>query len=313
MGVTILGSINVDVILQVAALPRAGETVLADSATRLPGGKGANQAVAATRMGASTALIGAVGADEAGAWMRDGLERFGVDLSALVVAAGVPTGAAYIAVDATAENQIVVAPGANRALTPDRLPAAGAGGVLLAQLEIPIATVAAALAPGRLRLLNAAPALPDAVRLFGQVDVLIVNQHELAFYLGVDAIGDARAALAARALITRDDQVVIVTLGADGALAVWRDRAFHAPPVPVTPVDTVGAGDCFCGALAALLDEGWTIDAALPLANAAAALCTQSPGAAPAMPDRAAAEAFLRDRPTEYARAIKNPQAPVVE
>ena len=302
MGARVLGSINVDIILSVAALPRPGETVLASGSDRLPGGKGANQAVAAVRMGAATAMIAAVGADEAGAWMRGWLAEAGIDVTAVRALAGHATGAAYIAVDSAAENQIIVAPGANAHCAPDRLSAPENRDVLLAQLELPVATIASAFAePGPLRILNAAPAVPAAAAMFGDVDVLIVNQHELAYYLGVAAIESPRQALAARGLLTRSDQVAIVTLGAGGALAVWPDRAFHAPAVPVTPVDTVGAGDCFCGVLAALLDEGLSIEAALPFANAAAALCTQTRGAAPAMPTRPAVEAFLRNAPTEHA------------
>ncbi|MGK6320320.1 ribokinase [Sphingomonas sp. DT-204] len=299
MAICVLGSINVDVILSVAALPRPGETVMARDAVRLPGGKGANQAVAAARMGAATVMLGAVGADEAGDWMRAALKDAGVDVAQVHSLAEAGTGTAYIAVDAGAENQIIVASGANAHVSSELLSDQPQGSVLLAQLEIPVEVVAAAFAkPGPLRILNAAPTVPEATSLFSDADVLIVNQHELAVYLRVQTIETPRQALEARALLSRPGQVAIVTLGAEGALAVWRDRAFHAPALPVTPVDTVGAGDCFCGALAALLDEGMMIERALPLANAAAALCTQARGAVPAMPTRAAVEAFLIGAPT---------------
>lgn len=302
MSVCVLGSINVDLVVTVTALPRPGETVLASGLARLPGGKGANQAVAAARMGAPTRLLGTVGEDEAGQWMLDTLAGYGVDLSAVVAKADEPTGTALIAVDSAAENQIIVAPGANRLLAAALPPPQAPGEVLLAQLEVPLAALAAAFAQGgRYRILNAAPAVPEAAAMFGDVDLLIVNQHELASYLGVDAVADVRAATGARALLTRPDQAVVVTLGPGGAVAVWQDHAFHAPALPVTPLDTVGAGDCFCGALAALLAEGRDLRGALPLANAAAALCTQARGAAPAMPNRAEVEAAA----TEYARGIK--------
>jgi ribokinase len=301
MSVCVLGSINIDVILSVARLPASGETVLARDATRLPGGKGANQAVAAARMGAATRMIGAVGSDQGGAWMRDILSREGVDVSAIETLDARQTGAAYIAVEDASENLIIVAPGANAAvatagsLVPD-------SGVLLSQLEIPLATVAAAFSRvGPLRILNAAPAIREASAMFSNADILIVNQHELGVYLGGPAIANPDAALAARKLLSRPGQLVIVTLGAQGAVAVWTDRVFHAPAFPVTPIDTVGAGDCFCGALSALLSEGQPVEQALPLANAAAALATQARGAIPAMPTRAAAEAFA----TEHAPAIK--------
>lgn len=298
MAVQVAGSINVDLIQQVEALPRPGETVLALGTVRLPGGKGANQAVAAARMGSDTRMAGAVGDDEGGAWMRDLLAREGIDTTGIRVLEGMPSGLAVIAVDQAAENQIIVSPGANALLTEtDAAPAADAR-ILLAQFEIPLPVVRAFFtAPqteGSLRILNAAPALTEARSLFEHVDILIVNQHELAHYLGLDASPDtSNAADAARALITHTDQAVIVTLGAEGAVAVWQDRSAYAPALPVSPIDTIGAGDCFCGALAALLDAGETLETALPLANAAAALCTLKQGAIPAMPTRSEAEAAL--------------------
>lgn len=309
MQVTVLGSINVDSILSVAALPGPGETVLAHAEARLPGGKGANQAIAAARMGAETAMVGAVGGDPEGAWMRAQLSEHGVDVTRVQSLGGAATGAATIAVDDAGENLIVVLPGANARLTAGHVPSA-LPGLLLAQLEIPVAAVAAALdrADGPV-LLNAAPTVPDAAALFPRCDVVIVNQHELGLYAGTGRIeGKDAAAAAARKLLSRRDQTFVVTLGAGGALAVRADRDLHVPAVPVTPLDTVGAGDCFCGALAALLAEGRPLDAALAVANAAAALCTQARGAAPAMPRRAAVEA-LCDAPTDSSPPIKKARA----
>jgi len=304
MAVRVIGSINVDRIARVDALPRAGETVMARETLRLPGGKGANQAVAAARMGATVAMTAAVGADEGGHWMLGELEAAGVDICAVARLAEAVTGSAHIAVDARGENQIIVAPGANALLAPAMLPPSTGEEVVLAQLEVPVETLAAAFAaPARLRILNAAPAVPEARALFEQMDLLIVNEHELAYYTGGGTMrGVAEAVGRARGLCARPDPIVIVTLGAEGAVAVWADRYFHAPALPVEPLDTVGAGDCFCGALAALLDEGAEIERALPVANIAAALCTLAPGAIPAMPSRAAVEAAA----TEYAQPIKN-------
>jgi ribokinase len=290
MAVRVVGSINVDVITRVAALPRPGETVIASETVRLPGGKGANQAVAAARMGAQVVLAAAVGADADGDWMLGELAAAGVDVAQVARVADDPTGTAYIALESTGENQIIVAPGANGRFEPAMPPS---GEVVLAQLEIPLETVAAALArPARLRILNAAPAIRQAAALFGQVDVLIVNEHELAVFAGCAPVrGVAPAVAAARSLLGRADQLVIVTLGALGAVAVWHDRHFHATALDVTPIDTVGAGDCFCGALAALLDEGLSVEEALPIANTAAGLCTLAYGAVPAMPSRGVVEA----------------------
>lgn len=293
MAVEIVGSLNVDIILDVEALPRPGETILSRGLSRMPGGKGANQAIAAARMGAATQMVGAVGRDENGQWMTGILAESGVDTSA-ILSLEAHTGTAHIAVDAAGENQIIVSLGANGALEAAMLQApAVERRVILAQLETPVATVAArfADAPDCTRILNTAPAVPGIDSLIALTDILILNEHELASYRP-DAQADAVAA--ARALLTRPDQVAIVTLGAQGALAVWPERDLHVPAFPVTPIDTIGAGDCFCGALAALIDEGMALESALPLANAAAALCTQARGAAPAMPERAQVEAFAR-------------------
>jgi len=308
MAVQVVGSVNVDMIAMVDRLPAPGETVLARGVERMAGGKGANQAIAAARMGAPTGIAGAIGADEAGAWMSEQLAGAGVDVSALSIMPGMQTGTAYIAVDSAGENQIIVASGANAAL-PAVAPV-GAG-VLLAQMEVPVERLLPVFAGARgLRILNAAPPEDGARALLPHVDILIVNQHELAVLLGLSAAPDTvEGALAARGLILRADQVVIVTLGAGGVLAVWADRHRHIPAARVDPVDTIGAGDCFCGALAALLDAGTALEQALPIANAAAALCTQAHGAAPAMPTRAAVEAFMARAATEHAPAIKNGDA----
>ncbi|MDD3798372.1 MAG: ribokinase [Novosphingobium sp.] len=303
MAVQVAGSINVDLIQTVEALPRPGETVLAHRSVRLPGGKGANQAVAAARAGAATHMIGATGSDEAGQWMRERLAAEGIGTQGIATLAGEPTGTACIAVDRTGENQIIVSPGANAGLMPARVrPFGHDTRVLLAQLEVPAATVhaflAAPAAQGTVRILNAAPALPEASSLFGLTDVLIVNQHELALYLGLpDAPANVEAALAARRLIACPDQVVIVTLGAQGAVAVRAGSHCHAPALPVVPVDTIGAGDCFAGALAARIDAGESVEEALPFANAAAAFCTQGQGAIPAIPHRPAVEEALKNAP----------------
>lgn len=296
MQVDVVGSVNVDLVLRVDDLPGPGETVMAVGFARMPGGKGANQAAAAARMGAATRLLGAVGDDEAGVWMREQLAQAGVDIAALVTQPGLPTGAAHIAVDARGENQIIVLPGANHALGPVT-PLTGAR-VVLAQNEVPVESIASAFSGTEaLRLLNAAPAEPTALAIFGLVDVLIVNEHELARYAALAGVTGADEAALAHALLMREEgaprEAVVVTLGARGCLAVWRDRQVAVPAFPVTPLDTIGAGDCFCGALAALLAQGSDLESALPMANAAAALCTQTNGAVPAMPTRAAVEAFM--------------------
>lgn len=249
--------------------------------------------------GGTTRMTGAVGDDEGGIWMYELLRQHGIDTAGIVKVDGSSTGLAMIAVDRAGENQIVVSPGANSGLSPAHVGSNPSEvRVKLAQLEIPIDTVRAFLsAPARgdhIRILNAAPAIADAAKLFDQCDILIVNQHELAFYLGLgETPASAADALVARRLIERESQAVIVTLGSGGAVAVWSDRHFHAPAMPVAPLDTIGAGDCFCGALAALLDAGERLETALPIANAAAALCTLKAGAIPAMPNRGEVDAWM--------------------
>ncbi len=302
MAVQIAGSINVDLVQSVLALPRPGETVMALSSTRLPGGKGANQAVACARMGGDVQFIGAVGNDDDGRWMRSLMEQDGIDMDAVVTLDDEASGLALIAVDSAGENQIIVSSGANAKVSAQQAGAAHAdAGVRLAQLEIPVDAVRAFFtAPGAekcTRILNTAPSIPEAASLFEHVDILIANQHELAEYLQLDhAPEKPEDAMIARDLISRADQVVIVTLGAKGAMAVWKDRHFYAPAFKVTSLDTIGAGDCFCGSLAALLDKGETLEEALPKANAAAALCTQTQGAIPAMPTLEAVDAMLSSR-----------------
>ena len=300
MSVCVLGSINVDIVCTVAELPAPGETIAALGMERFFGGKGANQALASARWGAATALIGAVGRDEAARDLLDHLSGAGVDISRIDRIAGQPTGRAHICVSAAGENMIVVIGGANRAVTgadiarhdldPYR--------VFLAQLETPLDAIEALFAgPAArrgIRILNAAPAVAEAEALFPMADILVVNQTELARY------GEAadrspqppEVARAARHLISRHGQSVVVTLGSGGALAVDSTDVTLVEGRPARVVDTTGAGDCFCGVLAASLSDGATLPVALGKANAAASLSTERPGAAVPATLRADVEAL---------------------
>lgn len=299
--VVICGSLNMDLVARVAVLPRPGETVAGHGLQRLPGGKGLNQAVAAARMGAEVAMIGARGDDADGAALAALLIAEGIDVRGLCVrlpgAAGpAHTGLAQVLVADDGENAIVVHGGANATLTPAEGRAAlmaawpdegtaRAERVAVAQLETPPATVAAffeaARARGARTLLNTAPALPGTQDLLALADVVVLNETELAYYAG--AITEDPAA-AVRRLISRPQQTIIVTLGAQGAVVITADAVMrHAAPT-VTVVDTTGAGDCFCGVLAASLAQGHDIAAAVPRAVAAASLAVTRVGAAPSMP-----------------------------
>ena len=300
-GVVVVGSANVDVVLGVASIPRPGETVLAVSSERHPGGKGANQAVAAARDGAPTTFVAALGDDQGAGIVLDALTGAGVDVSVLRRVPG-PSGTAYIAVDAAGENTIIVDPAANAALrdlTEPELVAVGGAGVVLAQLEIPVETVVAAFAAARragaLTVLNAAPAreLPD--ELWSLLDVLVVNEEEASVLAGA---GSAQMDAVAAALLRRVPEVV-VTLGGKGALLAARGSEPVAVPVdPVPVVDTTAAGDTFCGVFGAARARGAAPADAVRRAVAAASLAVQRAGAVPSIPTGAETEARLAPDPS---------------
>lgn len=299
MRVYVVGSVNVDWVVYADRFPRPGETLLGTGFERHPGGKGANQAVAAARAGAEAVLVGAVGDDALGRFMRDTLAACGVDLRHLETVAD-STGVALITV-AGGENQIVVVPGANRRVDPARIAELDLrpGEVCLAQGETPVETVGAAFRRARsgqaITVFNPAPARQEAGPLFALTDVLVLNETESTFFAGtsVTRATDGEIRSTARALGLRPDQVLILTLGAGGAKALAGDRVIAVPGHPVDAVDSTGAGDCFCGYLATGLSRGDRIEEALRLANAAAALAVQVKGAVPGIPSLDRVERFL--------------------
>lgn len=288
--VHVLGSINCDLVIRVAAHPRGGETVLGGDLAQFPGGKGANQAVAARRAGAQTALIGAVGDDAFGAGMRDFLGREGIDCRGLRVDDTMPTGIALIAVAAGGENTIIVSPGANGGLAADDAEAleAQAGDLVIAQFEVPDAFITAgfvrARACGARTLLNPAPMRPIQPELLGLTDILVLNETELEAASGTGALASDGAILAAAQALAKDGRVVIVTLGARGCLAIAGAETIQVPGERVTALDTTGAGDCFVGYLAAGLAGGIHHVDALSRANRAAAISVTRAGAASSIP-----------------------------
>lgn len=295
--IVVVGSANLDLVVDVARVPRAGETVLGGDLRRIPGGKGANQAVAAARLGRRVAMVGRVGDDDAGAILRAALEGDGVDTGHLVTTGGVPNGVALIAVAADGDNAIVVSPGANERVTVHDVDVAaaavrGADCVLL-QLEIPVdAVVAAARHAAGTVILNPAPAptehLPDD--LLARVDVLVPNQTELATLTGhVGRVDIEVAASLARRLPCA---AVIVTLGELGALVVG-DEVTHVPAPDVAPVDTTAAGDSFCAALADGMVGGRSLTDATRWAVRVGAATTLRPGAQPSLPTPAEVDELL--------------------
>lgn len=298
--VYVVGALNLDLVAQTEVLPRVGQTVLASALSRHAGGKGLNQAVAAARAGARVRMIGRVGRDEPGDWLLEVLQGAGADTARVARDLAAPTGQAFITVNHEGENMIVVAAGANLSLSaadcaPETISDAS---VLLAQLETALAPVAALLAAaptGCLKVLNAAPALAPAKAMFPHCDVLIVNETELAGYAGLPAAPETERglALAARGLRTRPEQAVVVTLGRDGALLVEGDALVRIPGRPAAAIDTVGAGDCFCGVFAAAAAEGLSLAAAATRANVAASIAVTRRGAAEAMPTSAEIETAI--------------------
>jgi ribokinase len=277
--IVIFGSINVDLIVPVTRLPLPGETVLGGDYALLPGGKGANQALAARRVGAEVVLAGAVGADPFAGIALDLLRRDGVD-TRFVRTVEQPTGCAAIMVSSEGENTIAVAPGANAGARSDQVPdeVLGANTVLVTQMEVPPSETFLLLrrlhARGGRSLLNLAPALPIDVALMGEIDFVVANE------------GEAATRSDPERLARRLRQGLVVTRGAAGALAILRDGTrIEVPALAIEPVDTTGAGDTFVGVLAAALDLGSTLETALRRASAAAGLTCLARGAQPAMPD----------------------------
>lgn len=300
--VAVIGSANLDFTVAVPRLPRAGETVLGGTLHVSHGGKGANQAVAARRLGAEVRFVGCLGLDAHGDRIAEGLTGEGIPADGLIRVSDAATGIALIVVDGDGRNQIAVAPGANLRLLPEL--AAGHAGlvawatVLVCQLEIPIPTVEWALATARehgiLTILNPAPAQPLPEALLGLVDCLTPNAGEAESLSGVSVEGPESATAAAQRLLARGVRRVIVTLGSQGALLCDGASAVHFPAFPVQAVDTTAAGDAFNGALAVGLAAQGTWEEAIPLANAAAALACTKRGAQASLPERSAVEAFLR-------------------
>lgn len=300
MGVCVLGGINLDHVAGVEHLPAPGETVASSSLARFPGGKAGNQAVAAARTGVATRLLGAVGADEPGAFMRRFLSEAGVDLAGVLEVADAPTGQAFITLDAAGRNSIVVAAGANAWYGAAEIAAADLSGatVFLTQFEATLPAVGALFrspeAQAGLKILNAAPALEAGAPLLALADILIVNETELARFAGLaEPPADPDEAVAAALGLAAPGQAVIATLGGDGAVIVRDGEVTRVPGRRARVVDTTGAGDCFCGALAARLSEGADLEAAVIYANAAAALSVTRAGAATSSPKRTEVEALL--------------------
>ena len=310
-GVTVVGSLNADLVVSVRRFPAPGETVTGADFTVFPGGKGANQAYAAARLaggGMPVRMVGRVGDDAYGGWLRQNLAGAGVDVTHVGVLAGLPTGLALITTDAGAQNQIVVVPGTNGAFVPNQLSAAhhavAAAAVVLLQQEIPLPTVqtAARVAKesGGLVILDPAPARALADMLLRSVDYLTPNESELAVLTGSAPQATLRrsdAVTRARQLIARGARRVLVKMGRQGALLVTDTTEHLYPAFPVEAVDTTAAGDAFNAGLAVGLARGLVEPDAVRYASATGALCVTQRGAQPSMPTHEAVLALIAGTP----------------
>lgn len=290
--VIVIGSINLDLITTVDRLPGPGETVTGDRFYTAPGGKGANQALAAARAGADVRMIGAVGEDAFAEEALGLLRAEGIDLSSVHISHAA-TGVAQILVGPDGENMIAIAAGANGALVPGDVGKARleTDDVLLLQHEIPLATVKAAViaarAEGAISILNTAPFRVEAAPLLSEADIVVANETEFDNYaVSLDLVGQDRREKMRRFADTTG-RTIVVTLGSEGAAAAAPGMDWAIPTIRITPVDTVGAGDTFCGYLGASLAEGLDLEAALKRAAVAGALACLKRGAQPAIPVRA--------------------------
>ena len=308
--VTVVGSLNMDLVARTPRIPQPGETIIGGDFHTVPGGKGANQAVAAARLGAQVSMVGRVGRDAFANPLLENLAAAGVDHTFVTQDPGAATGVALIVVDDAGQNSIVVASGANMRLSPADVDAAeaaiAAADALLLQLESPLETVTRAAEVARTHrvtvILNPAPARPLPAALLSLVDVLIPNESETSLLTGMPVGDQVEAETAAAALRESGVGTVILTLGDRGALLAREGETERFPAFDVTPVDTTAAGDAFVGGFAVALAEGQSLAEAVRWGNAAGALATTKLGAQPSLPNRQALEKLLAEGAAKSAR-----------
>jgi ribokinase len=301
--VVVLGSLNMDLVVRTAHIPLPGETIHGSDFNTIPGGKGANQAAAAARMGVSVEMVGRVGDDAFGPVLLDNMAAQGVGTAHVLRDAGAASGIAMITIDARGENTIVVAPGANGRVSLDDLEAArevlAAARYLVMQFEVPLPVVRGAIALacelGVKVILNPAPAYAVDAGFVSGLDTLIVNETEAATLSGLPVADLAGAEAAGRSLRALGVPVVIVTLGANGALLLADEGATHVPARPVAVVDTTAAGDAFVGGYVAGLLQGLSLAEAVRYATCAGSLATTVFGAQTSLPTAAQVQAFYRE------------------
>ena len=296
--VLVIGSLNADLVVKSPRFPQPGETISGDDLQIIPGGKGANQAVAAARQGVKTTMVGRVGSDSFGPFLVDNLKSNDVDTSQ-VLKTDSATGTAIIVVDANGQNSIVLSPGANGMVTPADVDSASFSnsGLLLLQLEIPTPTVLRAAQRAREHgmqvILNPAPAKPLPAELLSNVDILIPNESELALLTGLPVTDSSSAEVAAKEILKQGVKTVIVTLGSKGALLVTATQVKHVDTYKVNVVDTTAAGDAFIGGFASSLLSGKSLEDSVRYGCACGALATTKFGAQPSLPTKDEVETFI--------------------
>ncbi|MBW5449096.1 ribokinase [Cohnella sp. CFH 77786] len=300
--IVVVGSLNMDMVVSLDRRPERGETVLGSDFFMNAGGKGANQAVAARKLGATVAMIGKVGSDVFADQLLAGLESTGVDCSQIEKVPGAATGVAFVTLDPEGDNSIVVAPGANRLLKPEDIRAREEiirqAKVLMVQLEVPLETVKEAIViakrHGVLVLLDPAPAQPLPAELLGMVDYIVPNEKEIVQLTGVRVTDQVTAKIAAVELLRKGVSTVFAKLGEKGVVVVGANRTFFVEPYEVEAVDSTAAGDAFAGAVGTAIAGGKDVWSAAKFASAIGAITVTRKGAQASMPDLAEAELFMK-------------------
>ncbi len=311
--ITVVGSLNMDLIVRTPRIPSPGETIIGSGFHTAPGGKGANQAVAAARLGARVSMVGRVGKDEFAATLLENLTLANVNTQFIIQDPEAPTGVALIEVDDSGENSIVVASGANMRVTSLDVDAAqeaiSAADLLLLQLGIPLKTVLQAAVLAKRKnvtvILNPAPARKLTSELLNLVDILIPNETETAMLTGLPVGSQSEIRAAASSLLTSGVKTVILTLGENGALLTQEGKSDIFPAFQVSPVDTTAAGDAFVGGFAVALAEGKSMTEAIRWGNAAGALATTRLGAQPSLPMRQDVEIMLERQAQQTSKGVQ--------
>jgi len=311
--ITVVGSLNMDLIVRTPRIPSPGETIIGSGFHTAPGGKGANQAVAAARLGARVSMVGRVGKDEFAATLLENLTLANVNTQFIIQDPEAPTGVALIEVDDSGENSIVVASGANMRVTSLDVDAAqeaiSAADLLLLQLGIPLKTVLQAAVLAKRKnvtvILNPAPARKLTSELLNLVDILIPNETETAMLTGLPVGSQSEIRAAASSLLTSGVKTVILTLGENGALLTQEGKSDIFPTFQVSPVDTTAAGDAFVGGFAVALAEGKSMTEAIRWGNAAGALATTGLGAQPSLPMRQDVEIMLERQAQQTSKGVQ--------